>query len=238
MDDEKLLKVLALAASKHDGEALSAIRAAQIILARQGMTLQDLARTAPDRTSVERPPAPAPEPDPYRSTVADPDRVITILRRKADELRQSVDDLTRRLQQQTTESDRHRHEADHWRALARETADRLWDLGKALEAQSRDGTRSSGATPPRRQDPVELLRDPHMGILSDREIARLCGVPATLVRRLRALQHSPRRRSVSAGSRGRDGKGSLRATKPCSGPGPNARPPGRRLKRGGHGISR
>lgn len=191
MEDEKLLKVMALAASKHDGEALSAVRAAQIMLARQGMTLQDLVRAAAPRAGADAPPvvAPAPPPPPRPP---DPEQAqqIATLRRQNQELRHSVEDIGRRLQQQTADADRLRQEAAHWRALARETADRLWDLGKALESQSRPEPTPTRSKAPRSggpRDAVELLRDPATAILSDREIARRTRLSVPSVRVLRAV---------------------------------------------------
>lgn len=192
MDDEKLLKVLALAASKHDGEALSALRAAQIILARHGMTLQDLVRGAPERRSVDKPPAPPPPPP------AAPDQtpMIATLRRQTTELRQSVEELSRRLQQQVVETDRQRHEAAHWRGLARDTADRLWDLGKALESQSRSDSDGQAQRPPRTraerlQALLARLGDPACAAWSDRELSRRTGVPVASIRRLRKVLGAP-----------------------------------------------
>lgn len=52
MDMDKLAKVLALADSSSEGEALNAVRAARQMLAKAGMSFQDIAHAARGRSSI------------------------------------------------------------------------------------------------------------------------------------------------------------------------------------------
>ena len=121
---DKLAKVLAMAESAHEGEALSALRAARIMLSRAGLSLRDLAHSGPAR-SLQAPPAQSAPADPIMGNVA--------LRRQVCDLERELTGLKRQLEQASEEVDRQRKETQRWRRLARETAYRLWDLGKALE---------------------------------------------------------------------------------------------------------
>lgn len=208
MDPDKLAKVLAMAESDHQGEALSALRAARIMLSRAGMTFKDLAAGArpvpppvPSPADAAKPEPPAPNPP--------PDHMVQGLRRHVAELEKEVASLRRQLDRASGEADRQRDEADRWRALARETADKLWDLGRALERRH-----SSHTGADRRRAILDHLQDPHSALLSDHEIARRVGAPAPLVahwrrrlaivgRKLRLLPVQPRGRGLMGGYRRR-----------------------------------
>lgn len=56
MDPDKLAKVLAMAESDHQGEALSALRAARIMLSRAGLSFRDLAQMARSGSPAAEPP--------------------------------------------------------------------------------------------------------------------------------------------------------------------------------------
>ncbi|NYZ13056.1 hypothetical protein HL658_10870 [Azospirillum sp. RWY-5-1] len=203
MDPDKLAKVLAMAESDHQGEALSALRAARIMLSRAGMTFKDLAAGArpvpppspsPSPAEAAKPEPPAPSPP--------PDHVVQGLRRHVTELEKEVASLRRQLDRASGEADRQKDEADRWRTLARETADKLWDLGRALERRH-----TSHASADRRRAILDHLQDPHSALLSDHEIARRVGAPAPLVahwrrrlaivgRKLRLLPVQPRGRGL------------------------------------------
>ncbi len=180
MDPDKFAKVLALAESDHQGEALSALRAARVMLARAGMTLRDLAgllkaEAIPVPTRVDAPPSPRPPTDLAMETADDEARNGTHQRTVQDmEIR--IRSLEQRVERQNGELERQRAETQRWRKLAQETADRLWDLGKALEARP-----AGQRTPDRRQTIIEYLRDPARAQLADREIARQIGVPSQAV---------------------------------------------------------
>lgn len=206
MDADKLAKVLALAESDHQGEALSALRAARIILARDGMSFRDLAASLrsdpPPRPRDERPPTP---PDRPPSNEAQ----LLGLRRQVAELEEANGKLNRRVERLRGEAVRLRDEVEHWRGLARETAEQLWDLGKALERRHSRGDRAA-----LRRAIIESLQDPESGVLSDRELARRLGTSPRLVagtrrrlaivgRKLRLLPVEPRGRGLWTGGHGR-----------------------------------
>ncbi|MBP2301971.1 hypothetical protein [Azospirillum picis] len=205
MDPDKLAKVLAMAESEHQGEALSALRAARIMLSRAGLSFRDLAERA------RSPAAPAPEPPP---TVVQPgapaqppapDDLVRGLRRQVRDLELELATLRRQFDKAAGDADRHREDADRWRALARETAEKLWDMGKALERKH-----SRRADTDKRRTVLDLLQDPGSALLSDREIARRVGVSphdvthwrrrlAIVGRKLRLLPVVPRGRGLWAG---------------------------------------
>jgi hypothetical protein len=203
MDADKLAKVLALAESEHQGEALSALRAARIILARSGMTFRDLAVAVQTPSPREVPPQPQ-RPNPPMWNPPD-EAVVQGLRRQVGELERENDSLRRKLDRMQTDVEHQREETEHWRVLARETAEKLWDLGKALE---RRHSRSDKAAV--RRSIIEYLQDPASGLLSDHEIARRIGTAPQLVaecrrrlaivgRRLRLLPVQPRGRGLWSG---------------------------------------
>lgn len=205
MDPDKLAKVLAMAESDHQGEALSALRAARIMLARAGMSFRDLARGArPVPAAAEAafagasPSAPPDRPPP-------PDQLVQGLRRQVRDMELEIAGLKRQLEKTSGDVERHRDEADRWRRLARETAEKLWDLGKALE---RKHSRHTSAD--KRRAILDQLQDPGSALLADHEIARRVGTSAKLVahwrrrlaivgRKIRLLPVVPRGRGLWGG---------------------------------------
>lgn len=204
MDPDKLAKVLAMAESEHQGEALSALRAARIMLSRAGLSFRDLAERArpgappePSPTVVVTPATPA-QPPP-------PDQLVQGLRRQVRDLELELATLRRQLDKATGDADRHRDDSDRWRTLARETAEKLWDMGKALESNHSRHTNGD-----RRRAVLDLLQDPASALLSDQEIARRAGVSPHVVghwrrrlaivgRKLRLLPVVPRGRGLWGG---------------------------------------
>jgi hypothetical protein len=205
MDPDKLAKVLAMAESEHQGEALSALRAARIMLSRAGLSFRDLAERA-------RPDSPPPEPPPTIVTPTPPAeppppvQLVQSLRRQVKELELELATLRRQLDKNAGDVDRYRDEAERWRSLARETAEKLWDMGKALERKHSRHTDTD-----KRRAVLELLQDPGSALLSDQEIARRVGTSSHLVshwrrrlaivgRKLRLLPVVPRGRGLWGGA--------------------------------------
>ncbi|HYG84669.1 MAG TPA: hypothetical protein VD978_00255 [Azospirillum sp.] len=172
MDPDKLAKVLAMVESEHQGEALSALRAARIMLSRAGMTFRDLAVGARPRPGPQEPPAVATPP----AKPPPPDELALGLRRQVADLEQEVAALRRQLDKANGELDKQKDEVDRWRSLARETAEKLWDLGKALE---RRHVRHTSAD--KRRAILDHLQDPGSAMLSDQEIGRRVGTSAQVV---------------------------------------------------------
>ncbi len=173
MDPDKLAKVLAMAESEHQGEALSALRAARIMLSRAGMNFRDLADGARPRPASGAPSSDTPPP-PAKAPPAD--EVALALRRQVADLEREVAALKRQLDKTAGELDKQKDEADRWRSLARETAEKLWDLGKALERR-----RIRHTTADKRRAILDHLQDPGSAMLSDREIARRVGASPQVV---------------------------------------------------------
>ncbi len=165
MDLEKFAKVLALAESDHHGEAQSALRAARIMLARAGLTFRDLAASAK-----------ASEPTAFVPSNV-PGAGDDTFRRKIRELEARVRELEHTVEHQDAELIRQRGEAKRWHLLARETAEKLWDVGQALESKRI----STAAATDKRKQLIEILRDPASTDWSDREIARRIGITPNAV---------------------------------------------------------
>ena len=172
MDPEKFAKVLALAESDHHGEAQSALRAARIMLTRAGLSFRDLAAMARESDGWAVPP-PGPAVVPTGVAGAGEDT----WRRKVRELEARVRELELTIEQQDAELIRQRGETKRWHLLARETAEKLWDVGQALETKR---ARAALAVD-KRKVLIEALRDPVSFGLSDRELARRCGVTPNAV---------------------------------------------------------
>ena len=208
MDPDKLAKVLAMAESDHQGEALSALRAARIMLARAGLSFRDLARGARPTPAGESSPSAASAP-PDRPPP--PDQLVQGLRRQVRDLELEVAGLKRQLEKSSGDMERQREEVDRWRTLARETAEKLWDLGKALERKH-----SRHASADKRRAILDLLQDPGSALLADHEIARRVGTSTKLVahwrrrlaivgRKIRLLPVVPRGRGLWGGGQQRHG---------------------------------
>ena len=136
---EQLDKILALADSNHDGEAVVAVRKARQILSRDGLSFGDLARAA---TSGG-----------FKSKSSG---MLSFLSGQRDHLeshihhlRQQLDDLKAQMQTQGLQLEFWRRraldleqssmtaqsDAERWKNLARETAEKLWDIGQSVSAE-------------------------------------------------------------------------------------------------------
>jgi len=136
---EQLDKILAMADSSHEGEAVVAVRKARQMLSRDGLSFGDLARAASK-----------PQFQPKQSGV------FSFLSGQRDHLesqihhlRQQVEDLRAQMQTQDLQLDFWRRrandleqsattaqsEAERWKKLARDTAERLWDMGQSIREE-------------------------------------------------------------------------------------------------------
>ncbi len=150
---EQLDKILALADSNHEAEAVVAVRKARQMLNRDGLSFADLARAALAR-------------QPAGALGGKSSGMFAFLSGHNDQLesqvlhlRQQLDDLQAQLQTQDLQLDFWRrratdleqssiqayHEAERWKKLARETAERLWDIGQSFGGG--DGIAAKDATP-------------------------------------------------------------------------------------------
>jgi hypothetical protein len=133
---EQLDKILALADSSHDGEAVVAVRKARQMLNRDGLSFGDLARAAVKQGSTGK------AAGMFSFLSAHKDH----LESEVGYLRQQLEDLQAQMQTQDLQLDFWRrratdleqsstqayHEAERWKKLARDTAERLWDIGQSI----------------------------------------------------------------------------------------------------------
>jgi len=129
---DQLEKVLALADSAHDFEAAVAVRKARQMLARDGLAFGDLARAA-SRSGISFP---------FFSSAN------SQLENHAVRLRQQLQNMQADLLAQTAQTEfwrdraselernlsTTRTEVGRWQRLARDVAEKLWDLGREIEA--------------------------------------------------------------------------------------------------------
>ena len=132
---EQLDKVLALAESDHDGEALGALRMVRRMLTREGISFTDLAQAAKKGELFSRP-------------FFSGDQVQ--LEAKIDQLHDEIDAHVEQNVSLTTQIEHWRRrafeleqmlalnqaETARWKEMARETAERLWDLGQMARAEA------------------------------------------------------------------------------------------------------
>lgn len=135
---EKLIKVLALTSSEHDGEALAALRQARQMLMAHGLSLSDLA-------VAMILPAPAKqrrnEIDVTRGLIKAYEARIANLQQQNSSMQKDLILAERAIarwrelaESTGRDSSKHQIAADKWRTLARHTADQLWELGQQLQA--------------------------------------------------------------------------------------------------------
>ncbi|MDR3424685.1 MAG: hypothetical protein P4M13_06350 [Alphaproteobacteria bacterium] len=132
---EQLDKILALADSNHDGEALVAVRKARQMLSRDGLSFGDLARAASTQTYAKS-----------SSMWSFLSGQRNHYEARIQHLLQQLDDLQAQMQTQDLQlgfwrrrameleqtSTHAQSEAERWKKLASETADRLWEIGRTV----------------------------------------------------------------------------------------------------------
>jgi hypothetical protein len=136
---EQLDKILALADSDHEGEAVVAVRKAREMLSRDGLSFGDLARAALTGARMR------PSTGMMSFLPGQRDHMEALIH----QLRQEIDDLRNEMQLQGVQLQFWRHratdleqnnqqvhsEAERWKNLARETAERLWDIGQSVRQE-------------------------------------------------------------------------------------------------------
>ena len=135
----QLDKVLALADSSFDGEAVVAVRMARRLLSRDGLSFGDLARAAGQKPPTNlsagffpsRHPRLEAEITQLRQALEDIRSEKIVHETQAEVWRLRTADLEQKLRQSQAEAAR-------WRQLAQETADKLWDLGHALQGEEEE----------------------------------------------------------------------------------------------------
>jgi flagellar biosynthesis chaperone FliJ len=139
---DKLSKVLALADSAQDGEAMAALRAARKLLHHDGINLSDILQSALAQKRLEKTNLLQNEFVTVRGGAA------AILQREVLHLQAQLRDCKNQLQEKKSEAQHWRAiaeaktrqlskahaERDHWYALARQAANTLWDVGKRIKS--------------------------------------------------------------------------------------------------------
>lgn len=132
--DSQLDKILAMADSSHDSEALVAVRMARQMLSKDGLSFGDLARAA------QKPRMNFPLGFFSGQHIVNLETEILQMRQEIEELRskkvmheadaekwrQKANDLEQKLNLSQSEAVR-------WRQLARDTVEKLWDLGQSIQ---------------------------------------------------------------------------------------------------------
>lgn len=132
---EQLDKILALADSSHDGEAVGAVRKARQMLSRDGLSFGDLARVASTQSYIKTSGVLS-----FLSGGREHlEAQVHALRRQIDQLQAQVQtqdfqlDLSRRRVADLEQSFQHaQSEAERWKKLASETANHLWDIARSV----------------------------------------------------------------------------------------------------------
>lgn len=133
----QLDKILALVDSNHEGEAAAAVRMARQMLANENLSFGDLARAAQEQRQKPKLNIP-------RGFLSVPQ---SQLEKEITELRQQLDDQRVEVHMQEVQVQYWRQrsndldiklvntqdEAMRWRQLARDTVEKLWDLGLAVQ---------------------------------------------------------------------------------------------------------
>lgn len=131
---EQLDKVLALADSSHEGEAVGAVRMARQILSRGGLSFGDLARAASTRSRFTLPLSL------FSSQTVHLEAQIARLQQQVYDLQNERQNQELQIdfwRKRAAELEQHLNlsnsESQRWRQLARETVEKLWDVGQAAQ---------------------------------------------------------------------------------------------------------
>jgi chromosome segregation ATPase len=138
----KLSKILALADSSQEGEALAAVRMARQMLAQEGMSFADLLAGKQSMTSRHaRAQAQAPQSQAVETAseikalqqkVAELQRNLLLSQSQLQERNNALAAVTYRAQHLELQVTRAQQEVEKWRDLARDTANKLWDIGQQI----------------------------------------------------------------------------------------------------------
>jgi hypothetical protein len=127
----RLLKVLALADSSYDGEAVAAVRMARQLLAQEGLNFQSLA--APSQQATARPlQAPTAALQTLEAQLAETRQQLLAAQRTSQERATALAAVNQRVHNLEQTVNRAQVEVEKWRNLARETANKLWDIGQQI----------------------------------------------------------------------------------------------------------
>lgn len=129
---DQLDKVLALADSIHDGEAIGAVRMARQMLSRDGLSFGDLARAASShrtRFSLARSLFSG-QMVHLEAQIVQLQQIIHDLRGENQSLNAQIEFWRRRAFEMEQQQNISQSDAQRWKHLARETAEKLWDISQ------------------------------------------------------------------------------------------------------------
>ncbi|MCL2474035.1 MAG: hypothetical protein FWF23_03945 [Alphaproteobacteria bacterium] len=150
MDDrstQQLDKILALADSSHDAEALVAVRKARQMLSKDGLRFSDLAKVAAYPACLKNVKSPSAFSflSGGREYMASQ---IAHLKQRAEDLAQQLQtqDMQmifwkRRITELEGDNLKYKEEIEKWKRLAQETADKLWELGNSIEKEEKEAVK-------------------------------------------------------------------------------------------------
>ncbi len=135
---EQLDKVLALVDSSHEGEAIGAVRMARRMLSRDGLSFGDLARAAANRSRFSLPRTFFSGQNMHlEAQIAQLQQKINDMVGDNQSLATQIDFWRRRAYEMEQQLNLSQSDAQRWKQLARETAEKLWDISRLAGA---DGT--------------------------------------------------------------------------------------------------
>lgn len=133
---DQLDKVLALVDSSHEGEAVGAVRMARQLLERDGLSFGDLAKAA-SSTRARVPLSRAlfsGQLVHLEAQIAQLQQTIDVLRDDNQNQLTQIDFWRRRAFEMEQQLNLSQSESQRWKQLARETAEKLWDLSQSIHA--------------------------------------------------------------------------------------------------------
>lgn len=132
----QLDKILALADSDHEGEALVALRMARQMLEREGLNFSDLAQAARRRSFSLRTSFFASNTHELEEKIDQLQDDIAAHVEQNESLSAQIEFWRRRAFELEQLLNLNQAETARWRDMARETAERLWDLGQIARAEA------------------------------------------------------------------------------------------------------
>jgi len=134
---DQLDKVLALADSSHEGEAVVAVRKARQLLSRDGLSFSDLARAASSGRSHFSFPRSlfSAQTVHLEAQMAQLQQMLGDLRADNQSLKTQVEFWSRRAFEMEQQLHASLSETRRWKQLARETAEKLWDISQIAGQQ-------------------------------------------------------------------------------------------------------
>jgi len=133
---DQLEKVLALADSDHEGEALGALRMARRLLERNGLSFSDLARSVRQAGFPPRPFFFSGAQVQLEAKIEQLQDDLSAHVEQNDSLSTQIEFWRRRAFELEQMLNLNQAETARWKEMARETAERLWDLGQIARAEA------------------------------------------------------------------------------------------------------